>query len=508
MMKQKQIVSPHPDVSKKEILGIEDAISQIKATIVSDIAKGVSKTETEAKISSIVRECLKKVDARIVPQIRESLKSMAQSNYYIFSENMKVANRNLLNKALSANIVKETDSAFPSGLGKGVLLTNDVAFRNQMTTLEKGLPLIREYQSQVRAMTKVISADPTMTRKVNPVSGKVTKMSARNLAEMTARYQANQNDLDKVRQKVKLWWISSHADCSPRCAPWQGKLYSTHPDLIGKTIDGHRVNDLDKALSANGGNSIINGYNCRHYLIEYTPGSDPPKTFSSEILKREYAIDQKQRNYENHIRQLKLQQRLSAAEGDTQLAKRLSKRWHQAEKEYKIFSLENKRPFYLWRTQISKGETIESNKRGTQTAEEEIAQIEEKAKDRLEEKIGSSFSTPKSLVSFSNCDENAKIRFRQRGDLDREGKAVKRGASRHILEDHGNQVDEQFLNRLANSLVRPDAVLLDKNYPSENYDLFFEFENAQGKKRYQKTVVAYKEGEFLIITSYVTNKKK
>lgn len=359
----KQIVSPRPDVSRKEILNVEDATVTIKAIIVSDITKGVPKADTEAKISSVIRECLKKVDKRIVSRIRQSLQTMAQSNYYLLSENMRIANQNLMNKASAANLFKEIDADLPAGFAKGVLLTNDAVFRNKMTTLEKGLPLIRDYQKQVRELTKVISADPTLTRRVNPSSGKVTKISARNLAEMTARYQANQDDL-KQKKDVKLWWISSHADCSPRCAPYQGKLYSTHPEMIGKTIEGHRVHDLNKALSANGGNSIVNGYNCRHYLIEYKQGSDPPKTFSSETIRKEYAIDQKQRNYETHIRQLKTQQRLSSASGDTELAKRLSQRWHKMEREYKIFSLENNRPYYTWRTQIIKDETVESNRWG------------------------------------------------------------------------------------------------------------------------------------------------
>lgn len=56
----KQIVSPRPDVSRKEILNVEDATVTIKAIIVSDITKGVPKADTEAKISSVIRECLKK----------------------------------------------------------------------------------------------------------------------------------------------------------------------------------------------------------------------------------------------------------------------------------------------------------------------------------------------------------------------------------------------------------------------------------------------------------------
>lgn len=71
-------------------------------------------------------------------------------------------------------------------------------------------------------------------------------------------------------------------------------------------------------------------------------------------------------------------------------------------------------------------------------------------------------------------------------------------------------MDEQFINRLENSLVRPNDVIPDKEFSAENqkYDLFLEFENDKGKKRYQKTVVAYKDGEFLIITSFISRKKK
>ena len=44
---------------------------------------------------------------------------------------------------------------------------------------------------------------------------------------MATRYQANQKDIKMLKDNgVKLVWTSSHANASPRCSPYQGKLYS------------------------------------------------------------------------------------------------------------------------------------------------------------------------------------------------------------------------------------------------------------------------------------------
>lgn len=90
------------------------------------------------------------------------------------------------------------------------------------------------------------------------------RVSLRNLAEVEVRRGEIAEMLSAMRARgVRLAWASSHADCSERCAPWQGKLYSL--DGTYGQEDGHpfqpienAVNVIDKYGNVNG----LFGYNC------------------------------------------------------------------------------------------------------------------------------------------------------------------------------------------------------------------------------------------------------
>lgn len=85
-------------------------------------------------------------------------------------------------------------------------------------------------------------------------------------AEMHVRYEAQRNSIaDMRRAGVKLAWASTHRDCSPRCAPWQGKLYSLD-GTSGTTEEGYPYQPLENAtniLTKNGKwfNGLF-GFNC------------------------------------------------------------------------------------------------------------------------------------------------------------------------------------------------------------------------------------------------------
>ena len=57
-------------------------------------------------------------------------------------------------------------------------------------------------------------------------------------------------------------------------------------------------------------NNVINGFNCRHYLIKYEPGKRPPKEYSEQDVKRMRAINNQIREYERKIRDYKTQEKL------------------------------------------------------------------------------------------------------------------------------------------------------------------------------------------------------
>jgi hypothetical protein len=209
---------------------------------------------------------------------------------------------------------------------------------------------MRDYDKLVRQQVDLLASEPA---KYVDKNGKA--ISLRNKVEMAVRYQANLADVENMKNEgVKLVWTSSHADASPRCRDHQGKLYSL--DGTSGTIDGISYTPLKDVLEKNGGNSIINGYNCRHYLIEYKKGSKSPTSYNEKEIKKEYEIDQKQRNYENRIRHLKTKEALYKASGLDTRAKVYRRQYIKLNQEYKNYSISKGRAYYEWRTRISTDE--------------------------------------------------------------------------------------------------------------------------------------------------------
>ena len=114
----------------------------------------------------------------------------------------------------------------------------------------------------MKVALKALAAEPPKV--VETEGKKAYAVSLRNRAEMTVRYEANIQDLEGCCRRRWYVWTTSHPDASPRCAPHQGKLYSINPDNRSGVIDGNRYTYLPDVLALNKGNSIINGYNCRH----------------------------------------------------------------------------------------------------------------------------------------------------------------------------------------------------------------------------------------------------
>lgn len=109
---------------------------------------------------------------------------------------------------------------------------------------------------------------------------------------------------------IKLVWTSTHGNCSERCQPYQGKLYSL--DGTYGQIDGIKYIPLEVAtdsyVTTKSGNTykngIISGFNCRHFLIPYEKGNAPIH-ISAEEIERDREINNTQREFERAIRKHK-----------------------------------------------------------------------------------------------------------------------------------------------------------------------------------------------------------
>ena len=142
------------------------------------------------------------------------------------------------------------------------------------------------------------------------VSGRNT---LRNRAEMEVRYNDHMEQIAEFKEQgVNLVICSTHADCSDRCKPWQGRVYSLD-GTSGTTDDGRRFQPLENATdiyyTTKAGKTYKNGllgFKCRHFLVPYKSGYRFPKPNAAEE-RREYNITQTQRRMEAEVRKWRTQ---------------------------------------------------------------------------------------------------------------------------------------------------------------------------------------------------------
>ena len=181
--------------------------------------------------------------------------------------------------------------------------------------------------------------------------------SLRNLAEMEVRYNDHLQQIEDLKAAGhKLVIASVHADCSDRCAPWQGRVYSLN-GTSGTTDDGRKFVPLEMATdvfyTTKAGKTYKNGllgFNCRHYLVPYKSGYSFPKPDVKEERKQ-YAITLKQRAYERNVRHWRTEALTSKGIDDKrfQEARKKAIAWNNA---YIQYSRENERAYYPSRTKI------------------------------------------------------------------------------------------------------------------------------------------------------------
>lgn len=180
--------------------------------------------------------------------------------------------------------------------------------------------------------------------------------SLRNRAEMEVRYNDHIEQIERLKGSTKLVIASTHADCSERCRPWQGRVYSLD-GTSGTTDDGRKYIPLEVATdvyyTTNVGKTYKNGllgFNCRHYLIPYKKGFRFPKPNAAEE-KKQYAITQKQRYLERKVREYRTQA-IYYKDTNHDLYLKYRKKSIDFNKKYIKFSQDNERAYYPSRTRI------------------------------------------------------------------------------------------------------------------------------------------------------------
>jgi len=339
------------NIATNEVVTVSTMQLKIKDTILVDVTNGVSKEETEQKIQRIIQS-LNFKDSRLNKTAIKTLSQFSKTLYWQISNQIK-----RLSKGYQEEM-QQTEPSYKVNLEDGFNpLLEKQKYRPFIDDAPKGLAVIENYRDRVKDVVKELATETPIVVRQRP-DGTTYKVSLRNLAEIRVRYEANQTDIEQLKDDgVDLVYTSSHADASGRCAPYQGKLYSIS-GRSGKTNDGIEYTPLDTALLGpdGDGNGIISGYNCRHRLVAYQQGLRPPTDYDEATIKKERAIDQKQRSYENRIRAIKQEERLFRSFGEKQEANELREKWLNLTNDYKRFSLTNGRAYYNWRLVLDSNE--------------------------------------------------------------------------------------------------------------------------------------------------------
>lgn len=182
-----------------------------------------------------------------------------------------------------------------------------------------------------------------------------SNVSLRNIAEMTVRYEHQIKGVNDLKARgVRLVWTSAHANCSKRCEPYQGRLYSL--DGTSGEIDGHKYEPLENATevyyTTKSGktyrNGIIYGFNCRHRLIPYRDGNKPIEV-PANIVAKQRRINDTQRAMERQVRLLRDRAVTAPTASERGQAKRAAAAMY---KRYIAYSKKNNVAYYPSRVQV------------------------------------------------------------------------------------------------------------------------------------------------------------
>ena len=365
----------------------------IKKTIAHDLMTGIDEATTKHKVKTLVMDFAKTAETknkRLIGVLVNGL-SLAFANWYIGTRRKmaRVAQATAVEEVLTVESDKITAPAKAKAqpekvsealtLKKGEYKITDEAVKQiaqkAMATakiVERGRPPERKVGYNVRPATLVKKRQRALQKILADLArsdGLIEKgLSLRNSAEIEARHQVQTEKIEELRSKgTRIVWCSSHSDCSRRCEPWQGKLYSL--DGTSGTVDGLSYQPLEIATdiyeTTRTGKVWKNGllgFNCRHYLTPYKANSRPPTEYSAALIKKQRAIDQKQRVMENAIRKKRTIAEVLAV-ADIVTATKIRDDAEELTTDYRHFCALNDRPFYGERTQIMTEDIAELERR-------------------------------------------------------------------------------------------------------------------------------------------------
>lgn len=333
-----------------------DAQTDIKTAIKQTVLSGQGREQVKTAIKKIIDRAIARIRSPTLKEDgRVSLMRFADKTYQKFTEDLRSISPTLI--ASVVVLMRAITDKQPQGkYYKPANVAEQKAASTLMYTAHnKGIPLqefqkvyISRVDNALQNLAKSFSLDPNDFSGRNPL---------RNLAEMQVRYERHQDEISGFKQRgTRLVVCSVHADCSDRCAKWQGGVYSLD-GTEGYTEDGVRFQPLENATdiyyTTKAGRTYKNGllgFNCRHKLYEYKAGMVIP-TVSAEEQKREYAITVRQREMERAVIAAR-EEALSYKDANVEEYRKWRNIAREQYESYKKFSAANKRAYYPDRVKI------------------------------------------------------------------------------------------------------------------------------------------------------------
>lgn len=285
-----------------QVVLIQDCETDIKVLTLESIRLGEDYGTTNKKVSKLIKDCINELES-------EELKTMCKNTLFKYASRVYLQWLSVYgNKAMAVSVLALISA-------KGIETPAQVKERLLSLPTIKAEPIADfAYNHAVANSDYSLNYEKEVLEKVNNIldSGAKEDYSERYRlrasAERQIRYEWHQKNMQKLRDDgVKLVWINTHANCSERCQPYQGKLYSL--DGTKGTIDGIAYEPIENATdiyyTTNAGktykNGILSGFNCRHTTSPYTKGSKPSH-IPEDVIERQREIDQNQRLMERTIR--------------------------------------------------------------------------------------------------------------------------------------------------------------------------------------------------------------
>lgn len=341
-----------------QALALEEAETAIRETVQYEYFNGTSKTALNEKIKRIIQKAIDKLSIVSLKQVAvKSLLNFYERQYAELRRIplLKLAFLVSLWKLQGREIKGVKTSYLPYSPTKDQARTFLIKQGVKPDNLY-GVPLQKYSQDYIEKNIK-----PTLDNlakqfplDTDDITG---RMSLRGKAELEVRYQHNLDMVEDLKRAGhRLVICSTHADCSDRCAKWQGRVYSLD-GTRGTTDDGRPFIPLEEATdiyyTTKAGKTYKNGllgFNCRHYLIPYKSGYRFPKPNVQEERKQ-YAITLQQRKLEREVIKWKTEAVTCKLTDRTRylFAKKKAEEWNNA---YIKFSEKNNRAYYPSRTKI------------------------------------------------------------------------------------------------------------------------------------------------------------